>query len=199
MPKIGVSKPYVAQYTWDGSKVTYSNGQLIAKAAEFSTTINSANDNNFYADNAVSESDTELSNGSGTMTVDDLLANPAKFIYGLEQTQYTQSGGGSAQVSVNHYNNTMESPYCGLGVILKIKNNNATKWRGVILNKVQFTVPSESVQTQGQTINWQTTPIPFTILRDDTTKQEWMQDAIFDSEEAALTWIQSVLIPEAEE
>ena len=47
MPKIGVSKPYVAQYTWDGSKVTYSNGQLIAKAAEFSTTINSANDNNF--------------------------------------------------------------------------------------------------------------------------------------------------------
>ena len=79
------------------------------------------------------------------------------------------------------------------------KNNNATKWRGVILNKVQFTVPSESVQTQGQTINWQTTPIPFTILRDDTTKQEWMQDAIFDSEEAALTWIQSVLIPEAEE
>lgn len=195
MPKIGVSKPYVAKYAWSGSAVTYSDGQLIAKAAEFATTINSANDNDFYADNAVSESDTEFSNGSGTMTVDDLLADPAKFIYGLEQTQYTQSTGGSDQVSVNHYNNTMGTPYCGLGVIIKLKNNGATKWRGVVLNKVQFTVPSESVQTQGSTINWQTTPIPFTILRDDTTKQEWMQDAIFETEDAALTWIKSILTP----
>lgn len=199
MPKIGVSKPYVAQYAWNDSAVTYSNGQLIAKAAEFSTTINSANDNNFYADNAVSESDTEFSNGSGQMTVDDLLVDPAKFIYGLEQTQYTPSGGGSSQVQINQYNNAMTSPYCGLGVIIKIKNNDVTKWRGVILNKVQFTVPSESVQTQGRTINWQTTPIPFTILRDDTTKQGWMQDGIFDSEDAALTWIKSVLTPAAED
>lgn len=198
MPKIGVSKPYVAKYAWSGSAVTYSDGQLIAKAAEFATTINSASDNDFYADNAVSESDTEFSNGSGTMTVDDLLADPAKFIYGLEQTRYTQTTGGSAQVSVNHYNNVMGSPYCGLGVIVKIKNNNTTKWRGVILNKVQFTVPSESVQTQGSTINWQTTPIPFTILRDDTTKQEWMQDAIFETEDAALTWIKSILTPAEE-
>lgn len=195
MPKIGVSKPYVAKYAWSGSAVTYSDGQLIAKAAEFATTINPASDNDFYADNTVSESDTAFSNGSGTMTVDDLLADPAKFIYGLEQTQYTQSAGGSAQVSVNHYNNVMGSPYCGLGVIVKIKNNNTIKWRGVVLNKVQFTVHSESVQTQGSTINWQTTPIPFTILRDDTTKQEWMQDATFDTEDAALTWIKSILTP----
>lgn len=200
MPKIGVSKPYVAKYAWSGSTVTYSDGQLIAKAAEFATTINPANDNNFYADNAVSESDTEFSNGSGTMTVDDLLSDPAKFIYGLEQTQYTPDDGeGSGQVQINQYNNAMGSPYCGLGVIIKIKNNNVTKWRGVILNKVQFTVPSESVQTQGQTINWQTTPIQFTILRDDTEKQGWMQDGVFGSENAALTWIKSVLTPVAEE
>ena len=199
MPKIGVSKPYVAQYSWNGSAVTYSDGQLIAKAAEFSTTINSASDNNFYADNAVSESDTEFSNGSGQMTVDDLLADPAKFIYGLEQESYTPTGGSASPVQINQYNNAMVSPYCGLGVIIKIKHNNTDMWRGVILNKVQFTVPSESVQTQGQTINWQTTPVPFTILRDDTAKQGWMKDGIFASEDAALTWIKSVLTPAAED
>ena len=54
MPKIGVSKPYVADYSWSGSAVTYSNGQILAKAAELSTTMNSSSDNNFYADNAIS-------------------------------------------------------------------------------------------------------------------------------------------------
>lgn len=193
MPKIGVSKPFVAKYAWSGSAVTYSEGQQIAKAAEFATTLNPATDNDFYADNAVSESDTEFSNGSGTMTVDDLLTDPAKFIYGLEQTKYGDEP--EEQVSINHYNSAMESPYCGLGVIIKIKNNKVTRWRGVILTKVQFTMSSESVQTQGNTINWQTTPIPFTVLRDDTAKQEWMQDGIFDSEDEALTWIKSVLTP----
>lgn len=193
MPKIGVSKPYVADYSWSGSAVTYSNGQILAKAAELSTTMNSSSDNNFYADNAISEADTEFSNGTGTLTVDDLLADAAKAIYGLNQTQYETES--EKQVPINHYNNEMSSPYKGLGIIIKLKNNSAIKWRGIILNKVQFTLPSEAVQTQGATINWQTTPLPFTIMRDDTAKQEWMQDGIFESEEAALTWIKSVLTP----
>lgn len=197
MPKIGISKPYVADYSWSGSAVTYSNGQILAKAAELSTTMNSSSDNNFYADNAISEADTEFSNGTGTLTVDDLLADAAKAIYGLSQTTYT--GTEETQVPINHYNNEMSSPYKGLGIIIMLKNNGTVKWRGVILNKVQFTLPSEAVQTKGATINWQTTPLPFTIMRDDTAKQEWMQDGVFESEEAALAWIKSVLTPKVEE
>lgn len=194
MPKIGVRKPFAALYEFNGSQVTYSGGHLIAKAAEFSTTMNNSSDNDFYADDGVSETDKEFSDGTGTLTVDDLLQEARKFVYGLTQTEYTDKA--EKSVKINRYNADMQIPYLGFGVIIKVRNNKKTMWRAVILNKIQFSVPSESVQTQNKTINWQTTPLPFTIMRDDTNAAEWMQDGYFDTEDAAFTWIKSVLTPE---
>lgn len=192
MPKIGVSKPYVALYSAENGIVTYVSGQILAKAAELATTMNSSSDNNFYADNAISETDKEFSNGTGTLTVDDLMQEAGKLILGLTQTEYTN---GDSKVTINHYDDDMESPYLGLGIIIKLRRNKVDKYRGVIYKKVSFNIPSEAVTTQGATISWQTSALPFTIERDDSEKHEWMIDGVFDTEDDAFEWIKSVLTP----
>lgn len=193
MPKIGVSKPFVAKYNWDGKKVTYSEGRLLAKLTELSTTMNSSSDNDFYADNGISETDKEFSDGNGNISVDDLEQDASAMILGLDQTDYTVAE--STPVKINHYNNEMTSPDLGFGFIIKRKRKKATTWRAVIFSRIVFSIPAESVKTQTKTIEWQTSALPFTILRDDTETQEWMMDGVFASEEAAFNWIKSILIP----
>lgn len=197
MPKIGVSKPFVAKYSWDGSKISYAEGKLLAKMTELSTTMNSSSDNDFYADNGISETDKEFSDGTGTITVDDLEQDASAMILGLNQTDYTAGAGDSTPVKVNHYNSEMTSPDLGMGFIIKRRRKKATTWRAVIFSRVVFSIPAESVKTQGKTIEWQTSALPFTILRDDTETQEWMMDATFTSEDAAFDWIRSILKPAA--
>ena len=39
MPKIGLSRPYVAEYVNSGTNVLYQNGMRMGRAVEFSTEI----------------------------------------------------------------------------------------------------------------------------------------------------------------
>ena len=55
MATIGVSKPYIAKYTNNNGTITYSEGQILAKAVEFSAAIENGEINNFYADNGLAE------------------------------------------------------------------------------------------------------------------------------------------------
>ena len=72
----GFSKPYVAKYTANGSTVTYSDGMIFARGVSVSLAPESADDNNFYADNVVAESAGGVfTGGTATLTVDGL--NPA--------------------------------------------------------------------------------------------------------------------------
>ena len=66
MAIIGVSKPYVAKYSNTDTTVSYTSGQILDKMTEIDISINSAEDNNFYADNSIAESDSSFSGGSVT-------------------------------------------------------------------------------------------------------------------------------------
>ena len=57
MATIGLSKPYYAIYSNDGNAVTYSNGGLIGKGTQLTLELEEGDSNNFYADNAVAETD----------------------------------------------------------------------------------------------------------------------------------------------
>ena len=81
---IGFSKPYVAKYSESGGVVTYSAGQLLARGVSVSAEVDSSDNNNFYADNIIAESDAgTFSGGTVTLTVDGLLQDAEKLIQGL--------------------------------------------------------------------------------------------------------------------
>ena len=50
---IGFSKPYVAKYSAAGTNVTYTGGMDLGRGVSLSLDIETADDNNFYADNVI--------------------------------------------------------------------------------------------------------------------------------------------------
>ena len=64
MVTTGFSKPYVAKYANTGSTVTYSDGMILARGVSLSVEIDTADDNNFYCDNVIGETEsTQFTSG----------------------------------------------------------------------------------------------------------------------------------------
>lgn len=193
MPKVGLSRPYVAVYADNGAgTVSYSRGVRAGRAVEYSFTLNdTGTDNTFYADNEAAESASGVfSGGSLSWTVAELEQAIAELILGLH-TEQIQVGDDTVNELV--YDDTMASPYLGAGIIVKSIVHGQTKWRGVVFPKVQFAVPEDAATTQGETIDWQTDTITASVLRDDSENHKWRRTAVFDSEGKADAYICHVL------
>lgn len=162
---IGFSKPYVALYSESGGTVTYSSGQLLARGVSVSVESDSSDNNNFYADNIVAETDAgSFTGGTATLTVDGLLQDAEKLVQGLP----TADAAGFL-----NYDDDQVTPYVGIGFIIKYMSEGATYYTPVIFPKARAGQFSVNAETQGESISWQTAEIPFTIFKDDTAKHQW--------------------------
>ena len=81
------------------------------------------------------------------------------------------------------FDNRQQTPYLGVGFVIKKQVNGVIWWRAVVLTKVMFSVPSDSATTQGETIEWQTQALTATIMRSDAAKHPWFRmTSLMDSE-----------------
>lgn len=190
MAGIGLSKCYAAVYSESSGVITYSDGTIIGKAVEFSTSFDTADDNNLYADNAIAETDRTFAGGTLTISTDDLSQAASALILGITPSTITVDGN---SVSELIFNDDMLTPDMGYGTIVKKKVNNAYKFRAVVLTKIKFNIPDEAATTQGETIEWQTPSLTATIMRDDSAKHAWKREAMFDTEADAVAYIEEVL------
>lgn len=194
MATIGLSKPYFSVYSASGSTVSYSDGGLMGKAVEVDIEIEVSEDNNLYADNGVAETDRTFSSGTLTITTDDLDQKVSKVMLGLkEETLTGVDGVTDSDVSRLIFDDDQVVPYLGFGVVIKKVRNGVTKWRAVILKKVMFAVPSDAATTQGESIEWQTPELTATIMRDDSAKHPWKEEATFTTEAQAEAYIKHTL------
>lgn len=186
MAKIGLSKPYYAIYSNTGTTVTYSKGGVIGKYTEFSLELEDGDNNILYADNGPAESDNSFAGGTATVTTDDLIAERMLAILGLKKEAITEPALSTKDAYWLVFDDDQDTPYIGLGGIIKKKINNATKYQAFILTKIQFTNPGLEAVTQGETIEWQTQELSATIMRSDEAKSRWfMISNELDSEEDA--------------
>lgn len=171
MVTTGFSKPYVAKYANAGSTVTYSEGQILARGVGLELEINTAEENNFYADNVTAEVEpARFVSGRATLTVDGLDNKAATLVYGLTPPTTIQVA--EKPVQIQGYGEN-DPPYVGLGVVRRTRMNGVTEFWAVILPKIKFGVPSETMNTQGESIDWQPQEMNATILRDDTDAGLW--------------------------
>lgn len=162
---IGFSKPYVAKYAEAGGVITYSDGQLLARGVRVSAEPESSDNNNFYADNIVAESDAgTFTGGTVTLTVDGLLQDAEKLIQGL--------GAADADGFIN-YDDDQAIPYVGIGFIVESMSDGVRYFTPVIFTKTRANQLTTEAETEGETIDWQTQEIEFSIFRDDSAKRRW--------------------------
>jgi phi13 family phage major tail protein len=181
----GFSKPYVATYSNAGNVVTYSSGQLLARGVSVNLQPESAEDNNFYADNIVAESAAgEFIGGTVELEVDGLFRDTEDLIFGSPEAVDGWVGDGDASAA----------PYCGVGFIVRWMSEGVTKYQPVVLPKVKFNIPEEERATQEDEIDWQTTTLVATLMRDDTVNKNWRyRGAEFSSEALAEAELQEFL------
>lgn len=190
MAIIGCSYLKYAKYTESGGAVTYSNGGTAAKLVRLNISLDSSSDNDFYADNAIDETDTQFAGGTLTVGTNDLTDAVAKVILGLQSAALTSiTGITDADAEEIIFDNRQLTPYLGLGMVVKHKRSGATAWTGIVLTKTLFQVPADAAETQGKTINWQTPELTATIMRDDTANQTWKRQATFTTEAQAIAYI----------
>ena len=187
MATIGVSKPYYGVYVNTDGTVTYTGGEVFAKAIEFSASIDSGDDNNLYADNGIAESDRSFGGGSISVTTDEISQEAARAILGI--TSRTITVGLNTNVTELIYDDDMSVPDLGFGIIIKKKTGGVYKYRAVFFNKIKFNIPEDAATTQGDTIEWQTPTIEGIIMRDDSAKHAWKSEALLDTEAEAEAYI----------
>ena len=162
----GFSDPFVALYANSGTTVTYSSCTPLARGVEVSVEAEESSDsNNFYADNVLAESiQGVFSGGTATLTVDGLLDTTRKLIYGLP----TADGDGWT-----HFGDSQSVPYVGIGFVTRYMSGGVTSYVPTILTKAIFQSEPQAAATQEDEVDWQTTELQATLLRDDSTNHDW--------------------------
>lgn len=161
----GFSKPYVALYGESSGTVTYTSGMVLARGVEVQIEPESSEDNNFYADNIVSETGAGIfTGGTVTLTIDGLKDAARKLILGLPEAD---------EAGWTAYGSEMSIPFVGVGFIVRYQEDNVESYVPIILNKVAFTVPNLDAATQEEDIDWQTQELTATIFRDDSANRNW--------------------------
>lgn len=194
MATIGLSKPHYAVYSAGSGTPSYASGGVMGKATHADIEIETSEDNNLCADNAIAETDRSFAGGTLTLSTDDLSQEVSKAILGLTEQPLSEiTGVTDEDVKELVYDDTQQTPYLGVGFIIKKKVNGVYKWRAVVLTKVMFAVPSDSATTQGESIEWQVPELSATIMRDDSATHMWKREATFTTEAQAEAYIKDRL------
>ena len=162
----GFSKPYVALYAYTGGSVVYSSCTALARGVEVSVEAEESSEaNNFYADNVLAESISGVfSGGTATLTVDGLLDATRKLIYGLPTAD---------SLGWTHFGDSQSVPYVGIGFVTRYMSDGVTSYVPTILTKAIFQAEPQAAATQEEDVDWQTTELTATLLRDDSANHDW--------------------------
>lgn len=191
----GFSNIHVALYAAENGAVSYTSVHKLGRSVSMSTDISTSDDNNFYADDRLAETETgsAFTDGSGTMTIDGLTPDDEAFLMGLKAGDKVTVG--SNEVETLEYGAEMDPPYIGIGAVKKVQRDGKSYWGAMVLCKCRCKVPGDDASTQEDQIDWQTQDIDFTIMRDDSTKNRWkvIPQKLFETENDAVAFIKKVL------
>jgi phi13 family phage major tail protein len=181
----GYSKPYVALYAANNGSPTYSGGMPLARGVDVSVEAETGDSVNFYADNVLAESVGGVFTGATiTMTVDGLKDAARQLIMGLPEPS-SVTVGQSTTVEVYDYDDRQNIPYVGIGFIIRYMEQGVTTYQPVVFTKAAFSVDGIEAATQEEEVEFQTTELEASLLRDDSTNHIWKRIAADQTTEAA--------------
>lgn len=181
-------------YNNNNGAITYSNQEVIAKLVRMAISLDDSQDNDFYADNAVDETDNNFAGGNYEIVTNDLTDAMSALLLGLQSATLSSVTGVTDEgVKEIIFDDRQNTPYMGVGNIVKHKRGGVFVYTAIVLPKIQFKTPADSWETQGKSISWQTPTIQATIMKDDSTYHAWKYAATFTTEAQAIAYIAAKL------
>ena len=156
MAGIGLYGVYYSKATLTNGVLTgYGGIKTMGKAISASFEPSAANDNPLYANNGIAERD--ASGGSGgtlNVTLDQLDRTAMGDLFGL--TASTSVVSGVTGTGFDFTGNELSAPVGVAFVRWNQINNDRSNYQAVIFSYVMFSPSSESYQTLGESVEWQT-------------------------------------------
>lgn len=198
MVTTGFRNIYVAKYSNTGSTVNYTGFQKLARARGFSLDVGTSDDNSYYADDTLAETESGASFSSGTLelTVDGLTGEEEALLFGIETSSSTVQVSEKPVTEVR-FGDSLNPPFMGVAGIKRYQLNGVVTYRPIVLPKVQFTLGTDEAETGEDTINWQDQTLKANIMRDDTAEHNWkrMPKDNFSTLADAIAYIEAILKP----
>lgn len=196
MAGIGMYGVYYSKATIANGVVTgYAGVQTMGKAISASFEPNTPDDNPLYANNAVAENDSSgASGGTLTLTLDRLTQEAAADLYGLtvEDVEVTvgDTPGKQVEGTALKYTGNEQSAPVGVAFIRQNQVDGVRNHEVILYRRATFSMPADSAQTMGESIEWQTPEIEASVmgLEGDGTNA-WFEQVIFPTQEAAIAYI----------
>lgn len=196
MAGIGMYGVYYSKATITNGVVTgYAGVKTMGKAISASFEPSTPDDNPLYANNAVAENDSSgASGGTLTLTLDRLTQEAAADLYGLtvEDVEVTVGDTPGTQVegTALKYTGNEQSAPVGVAFIRQNQVDGVRNHEVILYRRATFSMPADSAQTMGESIEWQTPEIEGTVmgLEGDGTNA-WFEQVIFPTQEAAIAYI----------
>ena len=185
MAKIGLNNFRYAIATINPTTgvVSYGGAKKPAKAISFSFEPNVA-EASLYADDLKAEYDSRLTGGTVTMGIDREDATTLADLLGHTKTAQAQS-----DEITDNVNDT--APYVGIGRVTRLMEDGVVKYRGTVISLVKFSEPSETDNTMGESIEFQTSEISGQMTIPQNGK--WRQRKTFNTQADAITYIEGKL------
>lgn len=192
MAKIGLKYPVAAVMLTETADAlpTYDTGFVIGKAISCEKNIES-NDNPLYADDAIAENDTSFANGTLTLGVDD-FGDTAEEGMEIQAKLLGHTVVEEDDVKVLKKKVGDNAPYVGFGFYKTKILRNVKCFEATFIYKLKFQLPSESANTKGENIEWQTPEIEGRIMAIQKDGL-WEESAVFTTEAAAKAWLNTKL------
>lgn len=196
MAGIGMYGVYYSIATIANGVVTgYAGVKTMGKAISASFEPSTPDDNPLYANNAVAENDSSgASGGTLTLTLDRLTQEAAADLYGLtvEDVEVTVGDKPGTQVdgTALKYTGNEQSAPVGVAFIRQNQVDGVRNHEVILYRRATFSMPADSAQTMGESIEWQTPEIEASVmgLEGDGTNA-WFEQVIFPTQEAAIAYI----------
>ena len=164
----GVRDIYTAAYNRNGNVVTYGAPAKLARLVSANPSINTSDDQKFYADDAEAETANGIfTSGTLTLNVDGVDSDIRKTLFGaVARTINGVTGVGHSADS--------DPAYVGTGYVEREMYLGVTYYVPVFFPKTKYNTAFREAQTQGETIEFQALELSASILRTDAPSHDYV-------------------------
>lgn len=169
------------------SPITYGTGAVAEHAISGNITYN-YDEQSLYGDDKLAEYYKGLTGYDIEIGMTE-LADSLSILLGIETVTTT----GSPAISTYHLvPDNMTS--CGVGFMQTLIVNGTKSYIGYWFHKVSFSINSESAQTRGESVEWQTPTLTgkgWGVELDASNGVQYRDRQVFTTEVLALTWLKA--------
>ena len=193
MPQFDLRGIKCAKYVNTNGTITYTNAQAVGDAMTATLEMRFA-EGRLYAESTLAEYMRKATGGTISLGVKYIKNAAQQLMFGSTAKQRSITVESAAQTVSSLVLGAKSTPaYVGVSFYAPDMVDGVEKYTCVKVAKCLFGPPSMSLQTAGDSIQFNTPTTSGEFLADDSTNQDMLEVAICDTEAAAIAWVAAAL------